>query len=300
MWFTNLIVYKINKKLDLANLANQLTKFKIKPCAKTEFASYGFIPPIGKHKKASMVHGVQNFHLICTQKEQRMLPNSVIKDELAEQVEAIETEQMRKLYKKEREQLRDDIVQNLLPQAFIRRTKTYAVICPDLDLIMVNSSNYNKADELLNLLREALGSLPIKLLTTKNSPNVQMTNWLQNQQINHDFSLLDECQLQATDESASIVSCKRQDLCSDEVSRHLEAGKIVTQLGLNWQDKLTFVLDAKLTIKRLRFADILQEEAKQDGADDILALQDASFSLMILTLAQFIPSLINLLGGELE
>jgi len=296
MWFNNLIVYKIGKKLDLFDLPNRLIKFKVKPCAKTEFDSYGFITPLGKHKNANLVHQVQNFYLVCAQKQQRVLPNSVIRDELADKIEAIETQQMRKIYRKEREQLRDDITQNLLPQAFIRKTKTYALICPDLDLIMVNSSNYNKADELLNLLREALGTLPVKLLVTKNSPTVQMTSWLKNKYINDHFSLLDQCELQATDKTASIIRCTRQDLCSDEISQHLSAGKIVTQLALNWQDKLTFVLDNKLAVKKLRFADILLEQSKQDGADDVLAEQDASISLMALTLAEFIPSLLSALG----
>jgi len=294
MWFNNLIIYQLNKELDLSNLEQNLAEFKAKKCPKTEFSSYGFTKALGKHKNATLVHEAAGCYLLAAQKEQRMLPSSVVKEELAEKIAEIEATQMRKVYKKERTQLQDDLIQTLLPQAFVRKSKTYAVICPRLQMIIVNSTNNNRAEELLNLLREALGSLPVQPIATKLAPATKMTKWLSEQAINDDFNLLDECQLQSTDEAASLVRCKRQDLLSDEISQHLAAGKIVTQLALGWQDKLTLVLDDRLNIKRLRFADILLDEAKKDGAEDELAELDASFTLMMLTLAEFIPALLNL------
>ncbi|MCY1352826.1 Recombination-associated protein RdgC [compost metagenome] len=95
-----------------------------------------------------------------------------------------------------------------------------------------------------------------------------------------------------------MVRCKRQDLTSEEIQLHLSTGKLVTQLSLAWQDKLSFVLDDKLIIKRLRFEDLLTEQAEQDGGDDALAQQDASFALMMLTFSEFLPALFEALGGE--
>ena len=85
--------------------------------------------------------------------------------------------------------------------------------------------------------------------------------------------------------------------CVCEVDPEMDVTK-VTQLSLAWQDKLSFVLDDKLTIKRLRFEDVLQEQAEQDGGDDALAQQDASFVLMMMTLVEFLPELFTALGGE--
>ena len=82
------------------------------------------------------------------------------------------------------------------------------------------------------------------------------------------------------------------------MQNHLAAGKLVTKLSLAWEDKLSFVLDDKLVIKRLRFEDLLQEQAEQDGGDDALAQQDASFALMMMTLVEFLPELFTALGGE--
>lgn len=63
-----------------------------------------------------------------------------------------------------------------------------------------------------------------------------------------------------------MVRCKRQDLTSEEIQLHLTAGKLVTQLSLAWSDKLSFVLDDKLAVKRLRFEDLLQEQAERTAA----------------------------------
>ncbi|MCY1550265.1 Recombination-associated protein RdgC [compost metagenome] len=87
-------------------------------------------------------------------------------------------------------------------------------------------------------------------------------------------------------------------MTSEEIQLHLSAGKLVTQVSLAWQDKLSFVLDDKLVIKRLRFEDLLQEQAEQDGGDDALAQLDASFVLMMLTFRELLPALIEALGGE--
>ena len=65
-----------------------------------------------------------------------------------------------------------------------------------------------------------------------------------------------------------------------------------------WSDKLSFTLDDKLTVRSLRFEDLLQEQAERDGGDDALSQLDASFVLMMLTLSEFVPELLDALGGE--
>jgi len=66
-------------------------------------------------------------------------------------------------------------------------------------------------------------------------------------------------------------------MTSDEIQLHLTSGKQAIKLSLAWEDKLSFVLDDKLVIKGLKFEDLLQEQAAQDGGDDDLGQMDASF-----------------------
>ena len=162
----------------------------------------------------------------------------------------------------------------------------------------MNSASAKKAEDLLSTLREAIGSLPVRPLTVKIAPSATLTDWVKTQKAADDFFVLDECELRDTHEDGGVVRCKRQDLTSDEIQQHMEAGKQVTQLSLAWQDKLSFVLDDKLIIKRLRFEELLQDQAEQDGGEDALAQQDASFLLMMMTFREFLPALFEAFGGE--
>lgn len=300
MWFRNLLVYRLTQDLpfDAQALETALAAKPARPCASQELSTYGFIAPFGKGEDAPLVHVSQDFMLIAARKEDRILPGSVVRDALKEKVDEIEAEQMRKVYKKERDQLKDEIIQAFLPRAFIRRSATFAAIAPKLGLILVNAASPKRAEDLLSTLREAIGSLPVRPLTVKVAPTATLTEWVKTQQAADHFTVLDECELRDTQEDGGIVRCKRQDLTSEEIQLHLSAGKQVTQLSLAWQDKLSFVLDDKTIIKRLRFEDLLQDQAEQDGGDDALGQQDASFTLMMLTFAEFLPQLFEALGGE--
>ncbi|OLU15140.1 MULTISPECIES: recombination-associated protein RdgC [unclassified Pseudomonas] len=300
MWFRNLLVYRLTQDVDFdtEKLQTALAAKPARPCASQELATYGFVAPFGKGEDAPLVHESQGFLLISARKEERILPGSVVKDAVKEKVDEIESEQMRKVYKKEREQIKDEIVQAFLPRAFIRKSATFAAIAPAQGLIIVNASSPKRAEDLLSTLREAIGSLPVRPLTVKIAPSATMTDWVKAQQAAADFHVLDECELRDTHEDGGIVRCKRQDLTGEEVQLHMSSGKQVTQLSLAWQDKLSFVLDDKLVVKRLKFEDLLQEQAEQDGGDDDLSQQDASFTLMMLTLIEFLPALFEALGGE--
>ncbi|MFX0313840.1 recombination-associated protein RdgC [Pseudomonas aeruginosa] len=300
MWFRNLLIYRLTQQIDLDPevLGKALAAKLARPCANQELSTYGFIAPLGKGDDAPLVHASQGYLLIGTRKEERILPSSVVKDALKEKIDEIESEQMRKVYKKERDQLKDDIIQAFLPRAFIRKSGTFAAIAPQQGLILVDSSSPKRAEDLLSTLREAIGSLPVRPLTVKIAPSATMTDWVKNQKAIEGFSLLDDCELRDTHEDGGTVRCKRQDLTSDEIQQHLEVGKQVTQLSLAWQDKLSFVLDDKMVIKRLRFEELLQDQAEQEGGDDDLSQQDASFVLMMLTFGEFLPALLAALGGE--
>ena len=300
MWFRNLLVYRLTQDLPFVadELQAALAAKPARPCASQELTTYGFVAPFGKGEDAPLVHVSQDFILIAARKEDRILPGSVVRDALKEKVDEIEAEQMRKVYKKERDQIKDEIIQAFLPRAFIRRSTTFAAIAPKQGLILVNSASPKRAEDLLSTLREAIGSLPVRPLTVKMAPTAVLTEWVKTQQAADHFTVLDECELRDPQEDGGIIRCKRQDLTSDEIQLHLSTGKQVTQLSLAWQDKLSFVLDEKMIVKRLRFEDLLQDQAEQDGGDDDLGQQDASFTLMMLTLGEFLPQLFDALGGE--
>jgi recombination associated protein RdgC len=299
MWFKNLLTYRLTQEVPFEPeaLETALASKPARPCASQELTTYGFVAPFGKGEDAPLVHVSGEYLLIAARKEERILPSSVVNDAVKEKIEEIETEQMRKVYKKERDQIKDEIIQAFLPRAFIRRSMIFAAIAPRQGLILVNSASAKRAEDLLSTLREVMGSLPVRPVTVKAAPSATMTEWVTSQAA-EDFHVLDECELRDTHEDGGIVRCKRQDLKSDEIQLHLGNGKVVTQLALAWQDKLSFVLDDKTVIKRLKFEELLQEQAEQDGGEEAQQQFDASFLLMMMTFKEFLPALFEALGGE--
>ena len=300
MWFKNLLTYRLTQEVPFEPEALEaaLASKPARPCASQELTTYGFVAPFGKGEDAPLVHVSGEFLLIAARKEERILPSSVVNDAVKEKVEEIETEQMRKVYKKERDQIKDEIIQAFLPRAFIRRSMIFAAIAPRLGVILVNSASAKRAEDLLSTLREVMGSLPVRPATVKIAPTATMTDWVKSQQTAEGFYVLDECELRDTAEDGGIVRCKRQDLTGEEIQLHLSTGKVVTQLALAWQDKLSFILDDKMVIKRLKFEELLQEQAEQDGGDEAAQQFDASFLLMMMTCTEFLPVLFEALGGE--
>lgn len=300
MWFRNLLVYRLSPgfAVEAEALEQALHEKLARPCASQELSTYGFIPPFGKGEDAPLVHVSQKFLMIAARKEQRILPSSVVKDALKEKVEQIEQDQMRKVYKKERDQLKDEIILDLLPRAFVKKSSTFAAIDVDAGLIYVDSASHKKAEELLSTVREAIGSLPVRPVSVKIAPSATMTDWVKEGNAASDFYILDRAVLVDTHEDGGKIAATRQDLGSDEIQNHLSAGKLVTTLSMSWSDKLAFTIDDQLVLKSIRFEDLLQDQAVQDGGDDHLAQLDASFTLMMGTFKDFVPALIEAFGGE--
>lgn len=299
MWFKNLLIYRFSRPLELSieQLETKLADFTFSPCGSQDLSKFGWVKPLGK-AGSELTHGIEQNILICAKKEEKVLPASIVKDMLQDKVEAIETEQGRGLKKKEKDALKEDIVQQLLPRAFPRSSQTFAWICPKLDLLIIDSSSAKKADDLIALLRKCIGSLPVTPLMLDTPADVTMTDWLDKGDLASGFILGDEAELRSALEHGGIIRCKEQDLSSDEIKHHLAADKFVTKLALDWNGSVSFLLGDDMSIKRLKFSDIVKEKNDDIPSEDYAAKFDADFALMTGELELFIPDLIAALGGE--
>ncbi len=302
MWFKNLKIYRFTKPFTLSGeeLDRRLSDKSFQPCASTQPSSYGWVAPLNNPATDSVLltHSIGKKTMICSRQEERILPTSVINDALNEKLDSIQSESGRRPVGKYRQSIKDELILDLLPRAFTRSKRTYAYLDQDNQFIVVDASSSNKAEQLIEFLRQTLGSLPVVPLTTTTSPASLMTAWLNGDKLFDDFKIKDECELQESSEEGAIIHCKRQDLSSHEIQTHLDNGKEVTRLAINWDDRIDCLLQDDLCIKRIKFSDELLEQAAEDGAEDPAARFDADFNLMTGELSRFIPRLIEILDGE--
>ena len=229
-----------------------------------------------------------------------MLPSTVVREQLEERVAEIEQQEARKVYRKERLDLKDQIIQDCLPRAFSRSSAVHAYIDLRAKWIFVDSASASRAEELLNLMRDCIGSFPVVLPQVNNAPLTTMTNWLLHSNLPEGFELGTECELRELGEDGGVVRCRGVDLLSEEVETHLHAGKQVARLALHWDERLSLVLAEDLCLRRLKFADELMKENEDLPEDDEDARIDADFALMANAITELQEKGMTLFGGEAD
>ncbi|HBC7418656.1 recombination-associated protein RdgC [Serratia marcescens] len=301
LWFKNLMIYRLSREvaLNADEMEKQLSAFAFTPCGSQDMAKTGWVSPMGSHSDA-LTHAVNGQIVICARKEEKILPSPVIKQELQAKIERLEAEQHRKLKKTEKDALKDEVLHSLLPRAFSRFNQTFMWIDTVNDLIMVDAASAKRAEDTLALLRKSLGSLPVVPLTMESPIELTLTEWVRSGEMPAGFAIQDEAELKAILEEGGVIRCKKQNLISDEIAVHIEAGKLVTKLAVDWQERIQLMLSDDGSLKRLKFADTLREQNDDIDRDDFAQRFDADFILMTSELAALIKNTIEALGGEAQ
>lgn len=297
MWFRNLQLYHLVGPFEhtAASLDEALSAHAFRPCAGLDTHSLGWVPPAGREASA-MAHAADGRLMVCLKREERILPGSVVREHVDEKAETIAETEGRPVGRKERQRIRDEVMTDLLPRAFTRSGHQYAYIDPALGYVVVDSATPKKAEELLSELRETLGSLRTRPLMLAHAPAATLTRWIVDEPA-FGFALGDECELKEPVDNGGVMRGRRIDLASDEVRSHLDAGMLAAKLAVTWRDRIGALVCDDLGIRRLRFLDLVMDEAAETDADDALARFDADFALMGAELARFVPELVEALGG---
>lgn len=304
MWFKNIRLYSFAEgyTADPDILEQSLQAHPFQPCGKAERSRAGWVSPLdtsAQGEDATMLtHRLGNYVMVCLRKEERILPASVINDTVNEQVREIEARHDRKVYRKEKLQLKDDAIATLLPRAFTRNRVVFAYLDLKDGLLVVNASSASLAEELISALRDALGSFPVKLLDVQHAPMAVLTQWLRDHQASDHFMIDQDCELVNPLEDGNVIRCKAQDLSAEEISVHLDAGKQVKKLGVVWNDAVRCLISADLTLGRVRFEDMVLERAQESDPESAAQQFDQDFAVMALELSGLFNSLFSAFGGR--
>ncbi len=298
MWFRNLQIYRLpeNWGLTAEALAEKLAAHPFQPCGSQDMASRGWTSPT---KDDRFVMAVGGQFLIALAVEQKLLPSSVVNEVAADKAEIIEAQQGFKPGRKQMKEIKEAVLQELLPRAFTRRRTAFAWINPIAGWLVVDASSPARAEEILDALRDSLDELPVKMVKTQLSPVSVMTDWLLANQATGNFTIDLDCELRAVTDEKAAVRYVRHALDGKDVQDHLAAGKLPTRLAMTFDDRISIILTEKMEIKRVAFLDIIKEEAERQG--DAADMQmEADFALMSGELSRLIPALLEVLGGEVK
>lgn len=293
MFFRNLTLFRFSPSVaeDLLRLEEVLGEHRLRSCGPLEMGTRGFVPPVGRGDEAAMTHVVKACTLMTVGSEEKLLPAAVVNDELQRKVQKIAEEEGRKVGGRERKRMKEDLLTELLPRAFVRSSRMSAYVDRKGGWLVLDTSSRKSAENALTQVREALGSFPAVPLAPEEGPRVLMTDWLANGNLPGSLVLGDECELRdPATATGAIARCRRQDLDAEEVKEHLRNGKQVFQLGLVFDDRISFVLGEDLVVRKLKFLDAVIDELG-DSQQDAAAEMDARFALLTLELERLLGKL---------
>jgi len=297
--FKNLMIYRLVSgwPAAVAPLEEALGKAQFVECGASQEKSVGWLEPRG-HAHGPMVEVVGGQWLLKLMVEVKVVPGSVVKRKVQDQLDHIEATTGRKPGKKEKREISEDARLALLPMAFSKQSSVLVWVDPAAGFLLTDAGSQAKADEVMTWLVKAVDGLVVQLVNTQTSPAAAMSIWLSSQEAPPDFSVDRECELKAADESRAVVRYTRHALDTDEVSQHIAMGKMPTRLALTWNDRVSFVLTESLQLKKIAFLESVFEGAAagpSDGKDDNF---DADVAIATGELRKLIPDLLEALGGE--
>jgi len=294
MWFKNLQLYRLPQSwaAEAESFEQQLARLPLADCGATDPRSLGWVAP---RDGGSLLHSVNQQWLIALGVEEKLLPASIVKRLAGERAREIEETDGRRIGRRELRELQEQMTLELLPRAFIRRRTTFAWIDRGNGWLVVDAASPAKAEELLEHLRRSLDSLPAKVAKPVQSPSAAMTGWVAAGEAPVGFTLDQDLELRSAEKAS--VRYANHPLEGEEIRRHIADGKVVTRLAMTWNERISFVLNDLLQIRRLAFLDILKEQSESQ-AEDADERFDIDFTLMAGEVAQLLADLMAALGGE--
>ena len=279
MFFKALTFFRFPTTLDLSAIDDALSACALKPVGPLEMASRGFVSPLGRDF-AAVTHRCGDAIWLTVGGEERVLPSAVVDKVVAEKLEQLYAANGRRPGGRARRQLRDDIVAELLPTALVKPTRIDAMLDLSCGFIAVDTGSRKSAEAVVSEVRHALGSFPALPINAEVSPRGVMTGWIAGEPLLDGLVLGEDCSLQDPADGGGAVKCYRIELRGEEVAEHLRAGRQATRLALVLDDHVSFDLDERLVVRKLRFLDGAIDALLQVENDDVRAELDARFALM--------------------
>ncbi|MFO1322163.1 MAG: recombination-associated protein RdgC [Burkholderiales bacterium] len=299
MWFRNLQIHRIapDATLEADAFAGQLVAHAFQPCTSLMLESRGWIPPRGDDR---LVCVLNHQWLLALGVEKKLLPSSVIRQNVQQRAAEIESMTGMKPGRKRQRELKEEVTDELLPRAFSTYRTTFAWIDPAARWLMIDASSEKRGEEFMEHVRKSVTDAPFALVRTGRSPSAAMAEWLIAREAPAGFTIDRECVLQSPLEEKSTVRYTRHTLVdTDEIRNHIRDGKQPIQLALTWQDRVSFVLTDKCEIRKAALLEMAKPEDQPD-AESAEAQFETDFVLMTGMMGGLIADLIEALGGEAE
>ncbi|MBP9727135.1 MAG: recombination-associated protein RdgC [Gammaproteobacteria bacterium] len=297
MLFKQAQLFSFNKTLptQLSSLLPKLEPLIFKNCPPSFSSSHGWVAPT-KESDAPLVYSMGHYLLFSLQFEEKVLPAGVIKKELETKINELQQKEDRKIYSKEKKNLRDEVTMTLLPRAFTQISQIYALIDTKRQWLITNTLQADKVKALTSSFKKCfdIDVTPLKLKKI----SYLLTQWVKQNEAPEGIEILDQCFLQDPNSMKRTIRSQSQSLSSPPLQALIESGLEVKQLMLSWQEAIKFTLTDFMHLKNLRYTDEALADVEDDATESALDRFNTDFVMMAKTLDALFLILTENFAGE--
>jgi recombination associated protein RdgC len=146
MWFRALRPYRLPNRLgiDAEELERRLQTRTFSNCTPAQASSLGWVPALDDAASA-LVHAAGPYWMVRLKREEKLLPATVVREQANERCAQIAKAQGRKVSRRERLAVTDEVTQDLLPRAFSRSSSIRAIIADQAGWIWIDNSSAGRS-----------------------------------------------------------------------------------------------------------------------------------------------------------
>ncbi len=296
MWFKNLRVFRLHPEwnLNTEQVLQALDKQRFHSLGSQDQHTIGWVEPAAEY---GLALSIEHQLLLCAQTEKKLLPASVINQAARERAVEIENEQGYRPGRKQMQEIKEDVTAILLPRAFSVQRRTHVWIDPVNHWLVIDAAAQNVADEILALLGETFTPFPALPVQTQIAPSGLMTQWLVESSDISPFQVEQDAELRAKQDQRAVIRYVRHELDQALIQEQIAQGMYCSRLGLSWADRIEFLLNENLELRRVAPLELLTDEQSQAEYTPEEELS-ATFLLMCREYHALLTDLLTKLGGE--
>ena len=291
--FRNLRFYRVEGAWPESEeaLSESLETAGFEPCGPFTERSSGFAPiaPDSSDALARRVNGADLFRL---RSQSRVLPHSVINEELELRTEEFRERTGEAPRGRNKRRLKAEVRDELLPKAMLRSDRIWGYFDPGEQLLAVDAAQEAAAERFLRRLQAANDRLQFRPLAFKR-PFADLLNAIFLGGAPQQFAVGRECRMQDAVEKGSVVRWTNFDLSDRSIRDHVANGMRLTHLGIVYDNVLNCVVDENGVFTKVKF---LGMDDDGDQPDHPLSRLDAEFVLLTGTMRHLLGDVEKLLG----
>lgn len=279
MRIKNATIFGINPKAKLT--LEHFEGHMFTPIGELALESSGWVPVF----EGSPFFATPGHALLMFMQEKKHIPSSAVDVKLEERCADMEKALGFAPGKKQRKDLKEDIVDELLPRALATRRRTAVWIDRVKHRLVIDSTSQPVIDAVTKALVKMFDDLGVQDVSWPRTAVV--TEWLIREPVG--FTLDDEVALAYPGEHGKTVAFKASDLGADDVQLHIQKhGASVDTVAMTFDSRISFVMTDRAQLRRIKMLDVITSAAPAPDVDRF----ESEFLLTVLEVGNLIDALI--------